>query len=121
MDHLTNAIEVVQTHQELFGHDAHERHRNALVVVAFNHLKKVYAKDFENKNEVFAVLAMVQEAIKQLNTVAVFAVDLVELLLFLLCLVILLQGVKPLLFHPVTGHLVKDLNFVESRVEIVRR
>ena len=66
------------------------------------------------------MLPMVQEAIEQLHAVTVLAGDVLELFFLLLGLVVLLERLEPLGLHPVAGNLVKDLDFVEGSIEVVR-
>ena len=60
---------------------------------------------------------MVQEAVEQLYAVAVVASDIFQLLR--LVLVVLLERVKPLRFHPVAGDLIEDLDLVKGSDKVV--
>jgi len=77
MNDLANSMQVVQTHQTLLGHDAYERHRHTFVIVAFDHFEQVHAQNLEHHYEMFPVWPVMQEAVQQLDTVAVIASDIV--------------------------------------------
>lgn len=64
MDYLTNAVQIIEAHQALLGHDAHNWKRSALVVVTLNHFQKVHSQDFKDHHEVLAMRAMVQQAVQ---------------------------------------------------------
>lgn len=120
VDDLTDSMKVIQPHQTLLRHDPNQGHRAALVVVAFDDFKKVDTKDLEDEDKVFAVLAMVKEAVEQLDAVTVVTCNMVQLILISLVVIVLLERVEPFFFHPVAGHLVEDFDLVECSVEVMR-
>lgn len=63
MDYLAYSVKIVQADEALLRHNSDKRHRHALIIIALNHLKKVYAKDFKYKNEMLTMLAVMQEAV----------------------------------------------------------
>ena len=114
-------MKVIQANQALFGHNPYEWHGAAFVVVPFNDLKEIDAEDFEDEDKVLAVLAMVEEAVEQLDAVAVVAGDVLQLLLLLFAAVVLFERIEPLFFHPVAGNLVENFDLVKGRIKVVRR
>lgn len=92
---------------------------HTLVVVAFDHLQEIHAQDLKYHHEMLPVWTMMEEAVKQLYTVAVVASDALKLARVFL--VVALQGLKPLRLHPVRASLVENLHLVEGRFKVVGR
>ena len=75
VDYLADTMQVIQSNQALFGHDSNQWHWHTFVVVAFNYFEKIYAQNLEDHDKMFAVRAMMQEAVQKLNTIAVLSCD----------------------------------------------
>ena len=117
MNDLADAVKVIEPHQALFRHDASQGHRNSLVIVPLYDFKQVNAKDFEDHHEVLAVGTVVQEAVQELDTVAIIPRDILKFLR--LVLVVCFERVQPCRFNPIASDLVEDLNLVERSNEVV--
>ena len=118
MDHLAHSVEVVESNEALLGHLPNDRDRSSFVVVSLDDLQQIAAEDLEHGHKVLSVRAVVQEAVQQLNTVAVVARDVGQLLW--VAGVVVLQGIEPLRLHPVGTALVEDLNLIESGFQVLR-
>lgn len=66
-----------------------------------------------------AVRSVMKEAIEQLHAVAIVASDALELLRVLF--IVVLERVKPLLFHPIRGALIENFHFIKSSFQVLGR
>ena len=69
---FADPVQVVEPHEDLFGHFADQGHGDAFVVVALHDFQEVNPQNFEDHDEVLAVGPVVHEGVEQLNVVAVF-------------------------------------------------
>jgi diadenosine tetraphosphate (Ap4A) HIT family hydrolase len=86
---LADSVKVVKTHQALLGHDPDKWKRGALVVVPLDDLKEVHAEDLKDHNEMLSMWTMMQQAVQELNAVAIVACNVLKLARVVL--VVLLQ------------------------------
>ena len=117
MDNLADSMQVVQAHQALLCHDANEGHGDTLVIIALDNFEQVDSKDFKHHHEVLSMGTVMQEAVQKLDAVAVVARNVLQF--FWLLFVVFLERVEPFGFHPVTGNLVQDFDFIKGGNQVV--
>ena len=66
---LALSVNVVKTNKTLSRQFPHQGNRNTFVVVSLDQFQKIYTQYLEYHNEMLAVRTVVDERIKQLNTV----------------------------------------------------
>ena len=71
VDDLAEPVQEVQSDEDLLGYDASEVHRNSLVAVALDNLEQIHSEDLEYHAKVVSVGPPVDEAVQQLNNLAV--------------------------------------------------
>lgn len=79
MNDLADSVKVVKAHQALLGHDPDKWKRSALVVVPLDDLQEVHTKDLKDHYEMLSVWAMMQQAVQELNAVAIVACYVLKL------------------------------------------
>ena len=117
VDDFTHAMEIIQARQTLSSHRSDDRKGSSLIIISFNDLQKIHTENFKNGDEMFAVRAMMQETIKQLNAVAVIASDPLQSFRFLR--VVLLKRGQPLFLHPIARALVENFYLIKCSLEVL--
>lgn len=114
MNDLADSVKVVEADKNELRNSSHERHWNPLVVIPLHNLKKIYAQDFEDHNEVSPVRSVVHKGIEQLDHLAVLGrklpVDFPRAVMIIL--VVAFQALQPLLLIDVLSDDVEDLYLV---------
>ena len=64
VNHLANAVQVVEADQALLCYLSHNWERCALVVVSFDYFEQVHAQNFKDCNKVLTMWSVVEEAVK---------------------------------------------------------
>ena len=124
MDDLTHAMHVVETNQALLSQLSHQRQRNTLVLVSLDDLKEVDAENFENHDEMLAIRSVMDERVQQLRAVRRLRdnAELVETRKQVrISLVVLADRNLPLFGLPVLGHLIEDVDFIVSSLNVMLR
>lgn len=110
MDDPADAIEEVQSHQDLPGDLLDDIDRQSLAVVLLQDLPQVDPQDFEHHAEVVAIGPLVEEGVEEVEHMAIIPIVL------LLILLVLPQRGQPLGVQRILGHLLQYLNLRAGRV-----
>jgi hypothetical protein len=74
------SVQIIKSHEALFGHDPHQRQGHPFIVVPLDHFQQVHAQDFEHDHKVTPVRPVVQKTIQYLHALTIFRSYLPQLI-----------------------------------------
>ena len=122
VDHLAHSVHVVESDQALPRQSPHQRNGHSLVVVSFYNFEEVHTQNLEHHDEVLSVWTVVDERVQKLGAVRRFGnySELPESAHEVLVVLVVVQnGLPPLVGLPVLGHLVQNIHFVVSCLHVM--
>lgn len=124
MNNLAHAMHVVETNQALLRQLSHQRQRDTLVLVSLDDLKEVDTENFENHDEMLAIRSVMNKRVQQLRAMRRLRdnAELVETRKQVsISFVVLADRNLPFFRFPVLGHLIEDVDFIVSSLNVMLR